>query len=1024
MLIPSSLFNNNRNFSFAKFCELLGINRCAKYFVSAVENRRRYDTYRLSESGEFKIGDEVTCKAGEGELAEKNADGSVTIKLLPWGILKKYKTAKLARLRRVEPLLDYYERAQRSDVTPESDKKTIEAWFRKNVPVSPNKRDIVKQRHPVWPTQYQEAPAMHRYESMSQLWVMFAKDHNDLFEKYRNKSDNLKWTAPRVFRDNAPWEMIKAPDQSCLCVSCEDMNNLLRGSSAACSAFDEILGKVKESGDAETIEQAAILKKIKDIILMPSKLDAMVACLGDCLPSGNIEDAKYDCLYGNCDKCGFKVLWSNGLRPLLINDETEELIPNAPLSCPEWEAKNIDWRYFTHSIAPTEANRECEAAKKAASARAAAKNVVDADDDEYDEGSTKLTRNLILATKRGSAIDYLDEFEAKSIKHMVHKNIVSVEYKAKTDYEQNLRPLIASRNMDFAENLAMKDKKEVQSQYWVTIGCTIFVSIIMWLSADAWNKEDGELENGVEVTVHGEKAGEKVNMNSFWAKITDVLDGEKYEVTDSSGEKQVIDRAALRHRKKIIVAFGHITDDKKHDRHAMQHFTKKELKTLEDLMKSEYPSDIPDGRIKRLHTHSDNAGQHFKSTGAMHFFSTLPPSDMPDAAYVYSFGAPNHGKGVWDGQGGTWKRFVNKQKESSEANRKEMLHYVTGGFIKNAMNVWETLRYGFELEGDAGMQRDRQVSRTNGITHYRFLYHGPDENGVDNDPIQRPDETFRTLNQIQQQYQFAVRSEGSLYRRMRPHWCLDCMSALMEGTLEWGTESHIITGCPAACLDTNPDVEEEESNGDDDDESTTTSSQNLFTFHRCDCSKKSGPGVARSLLEETKTRDEISMTLTPGDWVANDSNQDDERIWLGKIMANPEWNGKGVYKNETRSAIRYDSGVVIPPGNIAMYIMWYEKIDILSDDLDYHISRNEVEPMVQSNEYMVLQGFDMHRVAGRSNPVPRPRSVTGQRGFYSRVLQNYQTTFEQWHNKEYGAVWKMDHKTRREALARCGMWRC
>ena len=71
------------------------------------------------------------------------------------------------------------------------------------------------------------------------------------------------------------------------------------------------------------------------------------------------------------------------------------------------------------------------------------------------------------------------------------------------------------------------------------------------------------------------------------------------------------------------MAFGHVAEDKKHDRHAMQHFTNTELKVLEELMRTTYPSDDPDGKIKRLHTHSDNAGQHFKSTGSMHYYTTL-----------------------------------------------------------------------------------------------------------------------------------------------------------------------------------------------------------------------------------------------------------------------------------------------------------------------------------------------------------------------------------------------------------------
>ena len=153
------------------------------------------------------------------------------------------------------------------------------------------------------------------------------------------------------------------------------------------------------------------------------------------------------------------------------------------------------------------------------------------------------------------------------------------------------------------------------------------------------------LDIGDEVTVHGEKTGEEVNMTSFWGKISKVIDQDSgdYLIIDKNGAEHAVCRSNLRHRKKINIVSAHISPDKKHDRYAMQHFTNNEMKDLEDLMRKDYPSDIPDGRIKRLHTHSDNAGQHFKSTGSMQYYTTLP-GDQLDTSFVYSFGAPNHGK--------------------------------------------------------------------------------------------------------------------------------------------------------------------------------------------------------------------------------------------------------------------------------------------------------------------------------------------------------------------------------------------
>jgi hypothetical protein len=357
------------------------------------------------------------------------------------------------------------------------------------------------------------------------------------------------------------------------------MANLLRGSTAACTLIDDILHKAKakvEAGDPATLRNVAQLREIKSILSSPSKYAAMVACMGPCLPTGNLEDAKYECLYGECHQCGFERLWSDGLRKVLL-DGNEAMIDGAPLSSADWKAATIHWRYLTHSIAPTEANHALHIAKQAANARAAAREGSDANDDEYtpsDSKASKPTRNLVLATKKGDLVDYLDEFDAKSHKHLVHRNKVANEYRAKENYARNMRPFIVGRDQDFAENGNCKDKKQVQGQYWVTVGYSLFVAICFWLSAAEWDKKEGELSVKDEVTVYGEMAGEEINMQSFWATVTKVIDAAagKYEVKTADDRTLAVDRADLRHRKKIEIAFGHVTPDKKHDRFAAQHF--------------------------------------------------------------------------------------------------------------------------------------------------------------------------------------------------------------------------------------------------------------------------------------------------------------------------------------------------------------------------------------------------------------------------------------------------------------------
>ena len=101
--------------------------------------------------------------------------------------------------------MDGYENKQRSDVTTEHKKETIDAFFRRLVPISPIKRDAVKFWHPEFPCQLKVKQTMHRFETMDELWLKFKNDHPNLAEGYQ--SETKPNTCPKIIWDNAPWEM-------------------------------------------------------------------------------------------------------------------------------------------------------------------------------------------------------------------------------------------------------------------------------------------------------------------------------------------------------------------------------------------------------------------------------------------------------------------------------------------------------------------------------------------------------------------------------------------------------------------------------------------------------------------------------------------------------------------------------------------------------------------------------------------------------------------------------------------------
>ena len=80
----------------------------------------------------------------------------------------------------------------------------------------------------------------------------------------------------------------------------------------------------------------------------------------------------------------------------------------------------------------------------------------------------------------------------------------------------------------------------------------------------------------------GEKSGEPINMNSGWEVVVDEVDGgARYKVEEAEGYIATYERKVLRHRKTHAFCFGHVSDDKTHDRFAMQHYTTMELEYLE-----------------------------------------------------------------------------------------------------------------------------------------------------------------------------------------------------------------------------------------------------------------------------------------------------------------------------------------------------------------------------------------------------------------------------------------------------------
>ena len=191
--------------------------------------------------GDILVGEEVTYRSSPVAVVTNiGRNGSVTVKLLPFDNEKKYWSFASGKIWRLGPELDNYQRKTRFDATHQHVKTTIKDFLRRRVPISPNKRNIVKRRHPQHPAMFETKQAMLRYQTMNKLWQQFLREHEEIGLLIQNPK--LPNTAPMILYNNVPWEMRKAKDSGCLCKECESFHLLRRGVTGAWVAIVKNIG--------------------------------------------------------------------------------------------------------------------------------------------------------------------------------------------------------------------------------------------------------------------------------------------------------------------------------------------------------------------------------------------------------------------------------------------------------------------------------------------------------------------------------------------------------------------------------------------------------------------------------------------------------------------------------------------------------------------------------------------------------------------------------------------------------------
>ena len=180
-----------------------------------------------------------------------------------------------------------------------------------------------------------------------------------------------------------------------------------------------------------------------------------------------------------------------------------------------------------------------------------------------------------------------------------------------------------------------------------------------------------------------------------------------------------MERQYLRHRKLHTKAFVHISDDKTHDSYAAQTFMNKTF----DYLKQNYV-DTGKEAFFAWHMHSDNAASHFKSSKTMFYVTTLREklkswasgqtfrvfwevraiscalrlSALTPIMPPLQFGAPGHGKGVWDGIGAWIKRTVRRDIIDNNPPDRKTVKVKESDHILTPVQVAEHVKASFNTE--------------------------------------------------------------------------------------------------------------------------------------------------------------------------------------------------------------------------------------------------------------------------------------------------------------------------------------
>lgn len=460
-----------------------------------------------------------------------------------------------ARLRPAPPSLRPKPRETRRDEIAEAARAKVEELYDSEGARSPAQRDAVRRRLGVG--LYESAQALIVYAKQSALYSLFCQ---------RFPAHKISFS---TFKKLRPWFVRRAKEESCLCKHCDNFKQQQTALHSLMEILQPLLNvpptaEADDNGDREASEAPAqiddaeeseaaswagkaALEKLLQFCALKSKSDMVKFTLCD----GAFDGAgKQACIIGTCPACGFRKLWSEGLRPHVVDGDT--VLASAPVEF-QTEIKWVRIRSSKMKV-PGESATSCYEAR------------------------------------RGTIVQFLDEFERESMrKFPQHRFTVQHQKAMDAEFQRNRWPGWLQFDVDFAMNgtIPPPQGRSMQTDHWSPMDFTLFINVVSWLRTDKWVSRTSDLAKGAAVTVEPEAASlpnaTEPAAGSYWAEVVAVPTGGSEPVeperrvygvrrhdAPSDAPLQMIERRFLRHRVLHTKAYIHVSDDKTHDSHAAQ----------------------------------------------------------------------------------------------------------------------------------------------------------------------------------------------------------------------------------------------------------------------------------------------------------------------------------------------------------------------------------------------------------------------------------------------------------------------